>query len=151
MVADVLSVAVLVGSGTVAGVLFAVALSVVPALEAMPPSRYVYTLRLLGRNWDPTMPAIVLGSVVLDLVLTSLAGYSPGRALFLVAAVLLLGVALVSHFCNVPINRRLREIDPDRMPVAWQDPRPTWRRWHLLRTTLSLLALAANATAITVG
>jgi len=151
VVGNVLRVAVLVGSGTVAGVLFAVALSVVPALEAMPPSRYVYTFRLLGHNWDPTMPAIVLGSVVFDALLTSLAGYYPSRMLFLVAAVLLLGVALVSHFCNVPINRRLREIDPDRMSAAWQDPRPAWRRWHLLRTALSLLALAANATAITVG
>jgi uncharacterized membrane protein len=151
VVASVLSVAVLLGSGTVAGVFFAVALSIVPALQAMPPSRYVYTQQLLGRHWDPTMPSIVVGTVVLDLVLAAAAGDSASRALFAMAAVLLLGAAVVSHLCNVPINRRLGAIDPDRMPAAWQDPRPTWRRWHLLRTTLGLLALAANAAAVTVG
>ena len=151
MVVAVLSIAVLLGSGTVFGVLFAVALSVVPALAAMSPGRYVDTHRLLGRNWDPTMPIIVLGSVILDVVLASLVHHSPSWAFFLVAAVLLAGVAAVSHFCNVPINRQLRAADPDRIPAAWHDPRPIWRRWHLVRTVLSLLALAANATAVTVG
>jgi uncharacterized membrane protein len=151
MVVDVLSVAVMLGSGTVAGVLFAVALSVVPALQAMPPSRYVYAHQLLGRNWDPTMPVIVLGSIVLDLVLATVVPADASRTLFLLAAVLLCGVAVVSHFRNVPINRRLHAIDPDRMPAVWQDPRPIWRKWHLLRTSLSVLALAATAAAVTVG
>jgi uncharacterized membrane protein len=151
VVLEVLSVAVILGSGTVAGVLFAVALSVVPALKAMSPSRYVYAHKLLGRNWDPTMPLIVLSSLALDLVLVAVTPAATSKALFFVAAVLLCAVALVSHYRNVPINRQLRAIDPGRMPAAWRDPRPSWRRWHLLRTWLSVLALAANAAAVTVG
>ena len=142
-----LGTAVLVGSGLVAGVLFAVALSTVPALMAMPPDRYIYTHKLLGRNWDPTMPIIVIGSTLLDVTLTvTVDGRS--RWLFLLAAVLLIGVSVVSHLCNVPINKQMRQLEPDAMPADWNDPRPLWRSWHLLRTGLAIAALAVNSLAI---
>lgn len=147
---DAVAVAAVLGSGLVAGVLFAVALSVLPALFAMPPERYVYTHQMLGRHWDPTMPIIVLGSLVIDLVLAALGPAGPARLLFLTAAGLLLGVSAVSHFGNVPINRSVRDLDPDRVPAGWRDPRPLWRRWHLVRTGLALLALGVNAVALTV-
>lgn len=151
VVAEILGVAVLVGSGTVAGVLFAVALSTLPALIAMPPGRYIYAHKLLGRNWDPTMPAIVLSSTVLDIVLAVLAPTTAVAALFGVAAVLLACVSVVSHWANVPINKQMRELDADRMPAEWSDPRPLWRKWHLLRTALAVLALTVNASAIVAG
>lgn len=145
---DAVAVAAVLGSGVVAGVLFAVALSVLPALSAMSPQRYVYTHQMLGRRWDPTMPIMVLGSLVIDLVLAVLAPTAAARGMFLTAAVLLLGVSVVSHFGNVPINRRVRNLNPDRVPAGWHDPRPLWRRWHLVRTVLALLALAVNAVAL---
>src|SRR5205814_8735355 len=46
-----LRIAVLLGSGVTAGVLFAVAVSVVPALRDLAPDRYVEAHQLLGRNW----------------------------------------------------------------------------------------------------
>lgn len=144
-----LGVVVLVGSGVVAGVLFAVALSVLPALFAMPADRYVYTHRLIGRNWDPTMPVIVLSCMVIDVVLAVVAPFS--TAWFAVAAAALLGVSIVSHFCNVPINRRVKSQDPADIPAGWRDPRPVWRRWHLLRTGLALCALSINAFAVATG
>jgi uncharacterized membrane protein len=134
----------LLGSGVTAGVLFAVALSVLPALFAMPTSTYVYAHQLLGRNWDPTMPAIVLGSTLAD-VLWAVFGGGAHRAPAAVAAVLLLGVSAVSHLCNVPINRRVKAVaDPQQLPADWTDPRPLWRRWHLLRTALAAAALLLN-------
>ncbi|AJT61726.1 hypothetical protein T261_0033 [Streptomyces lydicus] len=146
MLSELLSIVVLVGSGTVAGVLFAVALSVLPALFAMPADRYVYAHRLLGRRWDPTMPIIVLTSTATDIALALLAG--SGTVLFATAAMLLLAVSAVSHFCNVPINRAVKSLDPARIPADWRDPRPLWRRWHLLRTVLALLAVVVNAVAV---
>ncbi|HEX4221154.1 MAG TPA: DUF1772 domain-containing protein [Pseudonocardiaceae bacterium] len=148
--AQVLGVLALLGSGTVAGVLFAVALSVLPALIAMPMDRYVYAHKMIGRNWDPTMPIVVLGSTALDIALVFLAPSGSARTLFVVAAVLLLGVSGVSHLANVPINRRVKVVDPDRIPSDWQDPRPLWRRWHLLRTGLAMLALLGNGVALVV-
>lgn len=145
----VLGVAALLGGGVTAGVLFAVALSVLPALFAMETGTYVYAHKLLGRNWDPTMPVIVLSSTLVNAVLAVVAG-GAARSLFVVAAVLLLGVSGVSHLCNVPINRRVKAIDdPSVIPADWEDPRPLWRRWHLLRTTLAVVALAVTAAGVT--
>ncbi|GAA2598412.1 DUF1772 domain-containing protein [Streptomyces axinellae] len=145
----VLGVAVLLGSGVTAGVLFAVALSVLPALFAMPTATYVYAHKLLGRNWDPTMPAVVLSTTASATALAFVTDEPAPRALFAAAAVLLLGVSAVSHLANVPINRRVKAVtDPASLPPEWTDPRPLWRRWHLLRTGLALAALAANAVAV---
>ncbi len=146
---EVLGVAALLGSGVTAGVLFAVALSVLPALFAMETGTYVYAHQLLGRNWDPTMPVIVLSSTLVDGVL-AVVGEGAARVLFAVGAVLLLGVSGVSHLCNVPINRRVKAIaDPAVIPADWEDPRPLWRRYHYLRTGLAVLALTVNAAALT--
>ncbi|MEU4831061.1 DUF1772 domain-containing protein [Streptosporangium sp. NPDC023615] len=150
MITDLLSIAALVGSGIVAGVLFAVSLSVLPALLAMPADRYVYTHQLVGRRWDPTMPILVLSSVVVDVVLAVLTRAGPAL-LFATAAVLLLGVSVVSHFCNVPLNRAVKSLDPDEVPPDWRDPRPLWRRWHLLRTALAVLGVTVNAVAVVLG
>ncbi|MFI5495837.1 anthrone oxygenase family protein [Actinoplanes sp. NPDC051859] len=150
MLTQTLQVAVLVGNGVVAGVLFAVALSTLPALIAMPPGRYIYAHKLLGRNWDPTMPILVLSTMALDLVLIAVAPQTTAP-LFSTAAVLLVVVSVVSHFANVPINKQVRTLDPDHMPTDWADPRPLWRRWHLLRTACAVVALAVNATAIAVS
>ncbi|MBO8198045.1 DUF1772 domain-containing protein [Streptomyces smyrnaeus] len=147
----VLGVAVLLGSGVTAGVLFAVALSVLPALFAMETGTYVHAHKLLGRNWDPTMPVVVLTSTVLAAALAFVADDASARVLFAVAAVLSLGVSAVSHLANVPINRRVKAVtDPTALPHDWEDPRPLWRRWHLLRTALSLVALVLNAAAVAV-
>jgi uncharacterized membrane protein len=153
MATELLGVSAVLGSGIVAGVLFAVALSTLPALIAMPPGRYIYAHKLLGRNWDPTMPVIVLTSTVVDAVLAVAVPRipPPARVLFLVAAVLLVAVSVVSHFANVPINKQMRTLDPDRMPADWSDPRPLWRRWHLLRTACAIAAFAVNASAVAVS
>ena len=39
-------------------------------------------------------------------------------------------------------------IDPDNVPADWRDPRPLWRRFHLLRTVLAVVAVAVNAAAL---
>lgn len=148
-VLHVLATLVLLGTGTIAGVLFAVAISTVPALAAMTPDRFVYAHTLLGRNWDPTMPLMVLSSMSLSIVLAILAPGAAARWLLAVAAVCLAGVSLVSHLGNVPINRRVHATDPDAIPAGWQDPRAVWRRWHLLRTSLAVVALAATGLGVT--
>jgi uncharacterized membrane protein len=145
-----LSTLLLLGSGTVAGVMFAVAISTVPALAAMTPDRYVYVHTLLGRNWDPTMPLIVLSTIALDTAHAVLAPGAVARSLVIGAAVCLAGVSAISHLRNVPINKRVHQTDPCAIPPGWHDPRLAWRRWHLRRTALAMLALAVNALAVAI-
>jgi uncharacterized membrane protein len=147
--AHALAVVVVLGSGIAAGVLFAVAVSVVPALRDLPPDRYVQVHQLLGRNWDPTMPIIVLGSTAGALALSVLGTGALTRLLFALGAVALFASSMVSHLRNVPLNRQVKRLDPALpLPADWRDPRPEWRRWHLLRTALAAFAFVAIASAV---
>jgi uncharacterized membrane protein len=147
---NVLRVVALAGSGLTAGVLLAVAISVVPALGAVPPAVYVRFNQLLGRNWDPTMPVIVLSSALSSALLAALVDGDRTRVMLGVGAALLVGVSGVSHLLNVPLNRQIKGLDPDALPANWQDPRAVWRRWHLLRTGLAISALLVNVVAVVV-
>lgn len=146
-VVETLSVAVLVGTGLVAGVLFAVAISVVPALIAMTPEHYVATHKLLGRHYDRIMPFVVAGSTLADLVL-AVRAEGPTRLLFGAAVLCMAGVAVVSQTRNVPINRRVKATGPADLGPDWQDPRPQWRDWHLVRTCCAAAGCTLTAAAV---
>ncbi|MFG2956446.1 DUF1772 domain-containing protein [Streptomyces sp. NPDC048291] len=146
-VVEALTVLVLLGTGLVAGVLFAVAVSVMPALIALPPDRYVITHKLLGRHYDRIMPFIVTGSVVIDTVL-AFRGSGTGRVLFAAAAVCMAGVAVVSQTRNVPINKRVKRTRPEDLGPDWEDPRIRWRDWHLVRTCCAVAGCALTAAAV---
>ena len=139
-----LSVAAVLGSGLTAGVLFSVALSVVPAFAGVPAQRYVELHKLIGRRYDHVMPPMVLTWTLLDLLLA----VRGAGALFAVAAVLGAGVAAVSQLGNVPINRRVKQLPAGPVPAGWADPRARWRAYNLVRTYLAVLALAVNACAL---
>jgi uncharacterized membrane protein len=143
-----LRVLVLLGTGMVAGVLFAVAISVMPALIAMPADRYVFTHKLLGRRYDRVMPFITAGSVLIDTYLAVRAIDPVHRVLYVVAAVSMIGVAVVSQTRNVPINNQVKKLSPDEMPEDWQDPRMQWRNWNLVRCGLAVLGCVLTATAV---
>ncbi|MEV0637539.1 DUF1772 domain-containing protein [Streptomyces sp. NPDC050619] len=145
---ELLGTAAVIGSGIVAGVFFAVAVSVLPAVQTLPADRYVELHRKLGEGYHPVMPLVVTVGVLADLVLLFLADEAGARALFAVALLAMVGVQVVSQFGNVPINKRVHALDPAAIPPGWQDPRPPWRNWHRLRTACALAALAANALAL---
>lgn len=146
MLTAFLEVVAIVGSGITAGVFVAIALSVLPALRALPADRYIDMHRRLGKGYHPTMPLMVNGGMVACLGLVFLTP-APARYLFAAGFVLMLGTQGVSHLANVPINRRIQAIDPAAIPGDWDDPRPLWQNWHLLRTALALAALTVNAAA----
>jgi uncharacterized membrane protein len=143
-----LSIVVLVASGTAAGVLFSVALSVVPAFLALSPERYVEMHKLIGRRYDRVMPPTVATAVVADIVLASSGAAIGTRVLFAAAAILGIGVMAVSQFGNVPINRQVKSINQDSIPGGWPDPRSRWRYLHLVRTWFAILGFAVNACAV---
>lgn len=141
-----LDVVALVGGGVTAGVLFCVALSIVPAFNALPIDRYVELHRLVGRNYDPTMPIIVLASTLACALRAALTPGWPRFAPFAVAALLLLAVSGVSHLGNVPINRLVKGAQAH--PSQLDRLRRRWRVLHLLRTGLALLALTCEAAGV---
>lgn len=141
---DGLRIVVLTCSGIVAGVFFAVTVSVVPALAALPAGRYVEVHRMLGKGYHPTMPLIVMLVLAGDLALAFVAPATVPVALPVTAMVLQVGVQAVSHLGNERLNRSVRTADPDVLGPAWTDPRQAWRRWHLIRTALALAVFVIN-------
>lgn len=147
---ETLNIVALLGTGTVAGVFFAVAVSVLPTLFALPPGQYITVHRLLGKGYHPAMPLIVNAATIADLVLL-ITTHGVGRALSIAALAAMIGVQCVSHLCNVPINRSLHNVDPDHVGPEWTDPRPAWRSWHLVRTGCAAVALLSTSAAAVFG
>ncbi|XVQ90045.1 anthrone oxygenase family protein [Microbispora siamensis] len=144
----VLDFVALVGAGVTAGVLFCVALSIMPAFNALPVDRYVELHRLVGRNYDPTMPITVLATTLACVARASLTPGWPRALPFAAAALLLLAVSAVSHLGNVPINRLVKGAQAQPSPSQLYRLRRRWRLLHLLRTGLALLALTCEAAGV---
>ncbi len=148
MIVPVLGIVAVVGSGIVAGVFFAVAVSVLPALRVMPMGPYIELHKRLGKGYHPSMPLVVSAAALADLALLFAAPGLSVRVLFGAGLLALVGVQVVSQFGNVPINRRVNAVDPDDLPEGWPDPRPSWQGWHTVRTVCAVGALLANAAAV---
>lgn len=144
MWSEALRVLVVLGSGMVAGVFIAVALSVVPTLAQLPVLTYVRVHQLLGKGYHPIMPLVVLLVLAGDIVLAVTDQATGATPLLAVACVLQLGVQAVSHLRNEQLNKRVRLVD-GTVPVGWDDPRSAWRGWHLARTALAIAIFAVNA------
>ncbi|MGW5442312.1 anthrone oxygenase family protein [Streptomyces asiaticus] len=138
---------VIVAAGIVTGTFFAVAVSVFPVLMTMPPRQYVATQRRLGEGYHPVMPIIVSSVLVGDVLLAVFADGGGLRAVYTVAAALFLAVPLISQYGNLPLNKAIQAADRDGVPDDWADPRPGWRRWHLIRSVFAVVALVLNVLA----
>ena len=146
----VLTALVVLANGLSAGVLVGTQLGGWPLLVALPPDRYVQAHAFFSTRYDPFMPVCLIVTVLGDAALAGF-GSTPGvRVAQGVAAVLALVVSVISVTKNVPVNKWIRTVDPDRLPAdfAAQDPRPAWGRWNRLRSVLAVLALVANCAAL---
>jgi uncharacterized membrane protein len=146
LLVDTLTGLVVVASAVVAGVFFAVAVSVLPALFAMPMGQYIETHQLLGKGYHPVMPRIVTAAIIAEVVLAILAPSTVTLSCYAMATAALLGVSVVSHRCNVPINREIAATG-GRRPEGW-DPRVRWRDWHRLRLCFAFAVLGLNVVAL---
>jgi uncharacterized membrane protein len=132
-------------SGTLAGVLVAVEVAVVPMLARLPGNRYIEVHRLLDPRFDPLMPNINKVALAVGLALIILGRGIPAQVCFGLAEAGIVGVALVSELSNVRINRLMDRWDVTRLPQEWPRLRVRWAQSNRGRTAI---ALAAFATAI---
>jgi uncharacterized membrane protein len=132
-------------SGTLAGVLVAVEIAVVPMLARLPGDRYVEAHRLLDPRFDPLMPTANKVALVAGLALVILGRGPVAQVCFGIAEAGIVGVALVSELSNVRINRQMDKWDATSLPQEWSRTRVRWARSNRHRTAI---ALAGFATAI---
>jgi uncharacterized membrane protein len=139
-------------SGFAAGGLIIASLGGAPLLLSLPSERYVPIHQFLVTRFDPFMPISMCSALLLDTGIAVVAPNAGSRALALTGALLLVGAMVVSLTRNVPINRWVATLDPQRLPDDWEriDPRVRWRNWNLIRTSMAVAALVANVSTVAV-
>ncbi|MFD9893893.1 anthrone oxygenase family protein [Amycolatopsis sp. NPDC059027] len=141
---------VLLANGLAAGVLVGTWLGGWPLLADLPPDRYVHAHAFFATRYDPFMPGCLLVATAGDVVLGVLTGTAAARLAYLGAAALCAVTIAISLAKNVPVNKWVRSLDPDRLPAnfAELDPRPRWGAWNRVRTALSTSAFLLNCAAL---
>jgi uncharacterized membrane protein len=139
-------------NGFAAGGLIIASLGGAPLLLSLPSDRYIPIHQFLVTRFDPFMPISMCSALLLDVGIGFVGPNTTSRMLALTGGALLLGAMVVSLTRNVPINRWISTLNPDRLPDDWArlDPRIRWRNWNLVRTALVVAALVANVATVAV-
>jgi uncharacterized membrane protein len=140
-----LTVAATVGCGLVGGVFFAFSTFVMPALARLPAPAGIAAMQSIDVTAvrPPLMVALFgTAAVCLALMVTALSA-RPGALIVLSACLLyVVGNAVVTMVCNVPLNDALARTDPASAEGArlWATYLVTWTAWNHVRTVTALLA-----------
>lgn len=147
-IADAAVIVAVVTNGLLAGLFFAFAVAVCPALGRLDAPGYVRAFRAINAAiLNPWFLGVFLAAPAAAVVAFALA---PGRPWLLAGALGSLATLVITSAANVPLNRRL-DAAPTAEEAAWRAARagfePAWNRWNLLRTLTSVGALACLAVA----
>lgn len=136
-----------VGSGLVAGLLFAFSNFVMRALSQLKPDQGMTAMQLINvAILNPAFLFLLLGTALLCgfLLLYSLWHWQSRAAAWLLAGACfyLVGMLGVTLAFNVPLNNRLAAIEPSAVNAAeaWLSYVIQWLRWNHVRTVMSIAA-----------
>jgi uncharacterized membrane protein len=149
-----LTIVAAIGSGVVAGVLFAFSAIVMRALRHIPPPYGVSAMQSINRfAVTPVFMLVLLGTAGISAVLGILVAtrLPDAPALVTLAGCLLYLVAIgVTITYHVPHNNALAALDPHAAASAaeWSRYLDGWTLWNHVRTGASLLASASLIVAL---
>lgn len=105
---------------------------------------FLETLQGAVGGLNVMLPLMGAGALVLTGILAVLARRHRSVAVtYALAFVLMAVAAAITRFANQPINADVVKWAPDTMPANWVVIRDAWWHWHVVRTMLSIFALAA--------
>lgn len=98
-----------------------------------------------SQTYDPYMPIVVNGALVGGIALAALSPglHSTSGILAIVGVVCYVAVIAISLATNVPINKLVAQWSIQTPPADWAAVRARWIRFHILRTLVSVPALAS--------
>jgi uncharacterized membrane protein len=136
-------------NGVAAGIMLSTVVGIVPMMLTQPYGGYVRTVQFLWPRYDPMMPILNGTAFVLSVFSAVVTDSGAARAVLIGSSALLAVVLAISISKNVPVNRFVSSLDPERPPADWAqvDPRVRWSRWNEIRTSLNALAFTANVAA----
>jgi uncharacterized membrane protein len=127
-------------AGIIAGLLFGTAIEQ-QRLSALDAVGWVIARHSIDAVFGKLLPW-VWNSTLLLLFASAYVTHGSGRALFVIAGVLLLlGIAVTLIF-EVPINKQIAAWTPTTMPPNWSSLRDRWVRFHWVRTLAGMAAFA---------
>lgn len=140
---DILTIAVALGAALMAGTFFAFSNFVMPALAMQPAPAGVRSMQAINVTvMNPKFLSIFTGTAVLGLVVV-VAGVLGGN--FWVAAgaaSYIVGTFIATMVRNVPMNERLKGLNPDSAEAAafWTGFLRDWVMWNTIRAAAALFA-----------
>jgi uncharacterized membrane protein len=114
------------------------------AMARLPVSTYVEFHQATNHTFVPYMPIVVVGALLGGVVLAFL---SPGirslsGELAIAGSICYAAVLAISLSTDVPINKQIARWSVQSPPDDWALIRARWIRFHIVRTLVSLPALA---------
>ena len=150
-----LALASALGSGLMAGVLFAFSTFVMRALARQPAAHGIAAMQSINVTViNPLFMASFFGTAAACAIVTLsllLSWHRPGGGFLLVGSLLyLFGTILVTIVFNVPRNEALAAVDPASAEGArlWAGYVPGWTAWNHVRTAAALAAAAVLSIAL---
>jgi uncharacterized membrane protein len=135
------------GAGLVAGIFFAFSAFVMTALGRLSASNGISAMQSINvAVLNPVFFSVFFGTgaVSLALAIAALFRWSAPGALYLLVGALLyvVGCVLVTVMFNVPLNNKLKAVNPESSDGAslWSAYLTTWTAWNTVRTVASLAA-----------
>ncbi len=135
------------GSGLVAGILFAFSTSVMKALSRLPSAQGIAAMQSINiAVINPLFMGAFFGTAAASVlvVIFALLRWDEAEAVYLLSGglVYLIGTILVTMAFNVPRNDALAAVDPQSTDGArlWAGYVTSWTAWNHLRTVAALAA-----------
>ena len=89
------------------------------------------------------LPGIAFAAIALVIALAWLArGRKVAFRLYLCAILLMIAGGIVTRGFNQPINAQVMTWTAQSLPTNWEAVRDEWWNWHVVRTAITLLAMA---------
>lgn len=153
-----LAIAALLGSALVGGIFFAFSSFVMGALARLPATAGVAAMQSINVVvLNPWFLGVFLGTAALApaaaLAALATGEHTPAWYYAGAAACYLAGTFLVTAWGNVPLNRRLAQVDAatPAAGVLWTHYLRRWTRWNHLRTASALAAALLLSLGLSLG
>ena len=115
------------------------------AMSRLSASTYVEFHQATNHTFEPYMPIVVNGAILGGVVLAAISPgiHSAAGALAVAGAICYAAVIAITLPTNLRINNLITRWSIEAPPKNWTTVRARWIRFHILRTLISVPALAS--------
>lgn len=138
------------GSGLIAGFLFAFSVGVMPALGALPTAQGIDAFKVIDdKVVRPLFVTVFAGTLAVSVVagILSLVAWESPRSIWVLAGavIYLIGVIIETRIVHLPRNAAIKGVDSQSAEGAemWSKFVPVWTSWNHVRTVAALAATLA--------